>query len=99
MKVVVKAYLFLRETLGNEDIALELPENTTVRELLQILERDYGMPRKLYHRGGHLTLLEEDKLIGLNVLINGRNIKQLDGINTLLDNGSIVSLFPPAAGG
>jgi len=99
LKVVVKAYLFLQETLGNEEITLELPENTSVRGLLQILERNYGMPQKLYYAGGYLTLLEEDRLIGLNVLINGRSIKQLDDINTLLANGSIVSLFPPAAGG
>ncbi len=99
MKVVVKPYLFLRESLGVKEITIELPEGTSVRGLLQVLRRDHQMPEKLSINGRYLTLMNGEELTGMTVLINGYTIKQLQGIDTVLDEGSIISIFPPAAGG
>ncbi|MDD1680192.1 MAG: MoaD/ThiS family protein [Methanoregula sp.] len=35
----------------------------------------------------------------MNILQNGRNIHFLAGLDTLLSDGDIIALFPPAAGG
>jgi molybdopterin converting factor small subunit len=35
----------------------------------------------------------------VNILKNGRNIYFLAGLDTPLDDGDIITLFPPAAGG
>jgi molybdopterin synthase sulfur carrier subunit len=35
----------------------------------------------------------------VNLLINGRNSKFLDGMNTILSDGDEVSVFPPTGGG
>ena len=99
MKVVVKPYLFLRQVLGFKEATLDVPEGTDVKQLLQILRREHKMPEKFNTAGGQLTLLEDEKIVGLVVLVNGRNIKQLKGVDTVLDNGNVINLFPPAAGG
>jgi len=35
----------------------------------------------------------------VNLLVNGRNAKFLDGMETLLSDGDEVSIFPPTGGG
>ncbi len=99
MKITVKPYLFLRQILGFKEASLDVPEGTDIHQLLQILRRDYKMPEKYDTGGGQLTLMNGDMLVGLIVLINGRNIRQLEGLETVLSDGAVISLFPPAAGG
>ncbi|MGE5485502.1 MAG: MoaD/ThiS family protein [Ignavibacteriales bacterium] len=36
---------------------------------------------------------------GLSILLNGRNVEFLDGLDTVLGPGDVVTLIPPAAGG
>jgi len=99
LKVVVKPYLFLQQALGFKEAALDLPDGSTVRCLLQVLRRDYGLPDIFETGSWQITLIEGDKLIGLLVLADGHNIKQLRGLQTVLKDGTVISLFPPAAGG
>ena len=35
----------------------------------------------------------------ISILKNGRNIKALEGVDTLLADGDILAIFPPVAGG
>jgi molybdopterin synthase sulfur carrier subunit len=35
----------------------------------------------------------------VNILKNGRNVHFLSGLDTPLDNGDVIALFPPVAGG
>jgi len=99
MKVIVKPYLFLRQALGAKGINLDLPKETNVQELLKVLRLDYGLPENFKTAVGSLKLLDGDMPVGLLVLVNGHNIRQLQGLDTILADGDIISLFPPAAGG
>ncbi len=99
MEVIVKPYLFLRQALGAKEIFLDLPEGSKVQKLLNVLRQDYGLPENFKTAGGSLKLLDGDIPIGLLVLVNGHNIRQLQGLDTILADGDIISLFPPAAGG
>ncbi len=99
MKVTVKPYLFLRQALGVNEVDLDLPEGTSVQALLQVLRLDYDLPENFKTAGGILKLLDGNIPVGLLVLVNGHNIRQLQGIDTILADGDIISLFPPAAGG
>ncbi len=99
MEVVVKPYLFLRPAFGAKKVVIDLPEEANVQELLQVLRCDYGMPEKLNVAGGQLIFMDGDKPVGLTILVNGYNIKQLQGVYTTLNDGAVISLFPPAAGG
>ena len=99
MKVVVRLYLFLRDVLGSKEVALELSEGSSVSELLQIIREQYGLPDRISTGYGNLILIENDQPTGLIVLVGGRNIKKLQGMATVLEDGSVITLFPPAAGG
>ncbi|HID27596.1 MAG TPA: molybdopterin synthase sulfur carrier subunit, partial [Methanosarcinales archaeon] len=35
----------------------------------------------------------------VKIMVNGRSIAFLNGINTLLQDGDVVAIFPPVAGG
>ena len=101
MKIVVKPYLFLRDILGFTSQVIDLPEEgeRTVGELLNFLRRSYQLPDRVDIAQGQLVLFEKNQPIGLVMLINGRNIAKLNGLETVLKDGDQLTLFPPAAGG
>jgi sulfur-carrier protein len=99
MQVSVKPYLFLKAALGSKELILELPDRSAVSDLLEILRNQYGLQDLIATEYGNLILIENDQPSGLVILVDGRNIKQLQGLDTLLTEGSVITLFPPAAGG
>ena len=46
-------------------------------------------------------LLDEDGKIkrGTMILINGKNVLDTDGLDTIVSDGDMIALFPPGAGG
>jgi MoaD family protein len=90
--VTVKSFATLREVMDAE-FRTELIPAATVRSLLAELTGRYS--------GLHELLFSDpDTLRDLvNILKNGRNISFLAGLDTPLDDGDIIALFPPVAGG
>jgi MoaD family protein len=72
---------------------MEFTEGATLRTLLADLTGRY--------RGlGELMFATPDTLRDfVNILKNGRNIHFLSGLNTPLEGGDVIALFPPIAGG
>lgn len=70
----------------------EVPGGQTVRGLLKVLEEKYGdafsPAEKPVPVSGRLILL-----------VNGRHIQHLDGLDTNLENDDILSVFPLIGGG
>lgn len=99
MQVIVRPYLFLREVLGCKEIALEMPAGSDLLALLAVLRSRHGFPDHYRSGYGRVTFFEDDHPAGLTILIDGHNIKQLQGVKTELKDGSIVTIFPPSAGG
>jgi MoaD family protein len=92
MKVHVKAFATFREVMDNQ-VDLEFTEGATLRILLADLTRRYeGL--------GELMFATPDTLRDfVNILKNGRNVHFLSGLDTPLEDGDIIALFPPIAGG
>ena len=90
--VTIKSFATLREVMDAE-IRMELREGATIRTVLALLTDRYkGLDELLF--------IAPDVLRDfVNILKNGRNIHFLAGLDTLLDDGDIIALFPPAAGG
>ena len=92
MQVTLKFFATFRETVGSKTIDREFPEGTTVGEVLGTLEEEYEDLR------GQL-IVDGDLKPQINVLKNGREVLHMKGIDTVVDEGDTVSVFPPVAGG
>ncbi|KYH38200.1 MAG: hypothetical protein AYL28_004450 [Candidatus Bathyarchaeota archaeon B23] len=84
MRVRVLIFGEAASRLGRS-LDLELDEDATVRSLMGLLAGRVGRPLRV-----------DD---GLTVLVNGRNIALLDGLETRLRDGDLVVLLPPLSGG
>ena len=93
MRVEVNLFATLRLKLGRGSISVETEEPLSVRYLLQEISRQTGIDIVPYLLSdeGHLQ-------VGTMILIDGKNIHHLDGLDTLVES-SQVAIFPPAGGG
>ncbi|NPA40082.1 MAG: MoaD/ThiS family protein [Thermodesulfobacteria bacterium] len=94
MKVKVKLFTLLRLEFGVSEVELEFEkEPVSLKEVLHELSKRFG--EKFLSK-----LVENENLkVGTIILKNGKNVLELDGINTLVQDGDELSLFPPGGGG
>lgn len=92
MRIRVKAFATFREVMDSQ-VDMEFPEGATIRTLLAELTGRYeGLNDLIFAGPGTLRDF-------INILRNGRNIHFLAGLDTPLDEGDVIALFPPVAGG
>jgi len=87
MIVAVRVYASLREKLGWSSRRLEL-EGSSCR-LSDVIYRLDDLRR----------VMEEFGREHFTILLNGRNVRTLDDLDTPVSDGDLVDIFPPAAGG
>ena len=92
MKVKVRIFGDLAAILGRKQV-VELDEGATVATLANKMVETIGGKRQGYL--GNYRVSGND----LAVLVNGRNIHLLSGIDTMLHDGDEVVVLPPVAGG
>ena len=92
MKITIMAVAMFREVMDIQR-ELEVPAGGTVRTLLSDLTARYaGLDALMFAAPDTLRDF-------VNILKNGRNIHFIAGLDTPLDEGDLIALFPPAAGG
>jgi len=90
--ITVKSFATFRDVMDML-LTLDLPSGTTVNSLLiELMNRYPGLPDLMFASPGVLRDY-------VNILKNGRNIFFLKNLDTLLDDGDVIALFPPVAGG
>jgi len=92
MKVSIRVFGNLVTILGRKQV-IELDEGGTVGTLSNRLAESAGLRRQGYL--GNYKVGGDD----LAILVNGRNIHLLDGVETVLKDGDEVVILPPTAGG
>ena len=92
MKINIRVFGSLAPLLGRKHTIL-LDEEATLKTLTNELAKNSGQTRHNY--------LGDYKITGgdLAIMINGRNIAMLDGLDTKLSDGDDVVILPPTAGG
>jgi MoaD family protein len=93
--VTVNTMLAVKDVLGKRSAHLELPSPATVDDLLHRMIEQWGpeMERVLIDP-------KTGTLHGyLSILVNGRLIGFMNGLQTKLSDGDDVFIMPPAGGG
>ncbi len=94
IKVVVKFFTTLREIVGKKEELLEFSKPITVDAMLKQLSKRYGKDFDDY-------MFDElgDVRGHLQVLINGRSVSTMQGLNTQLKDADQMAILPPVGGG
>lgn len=92
MELTLKFFATFREAVGSKIVDRSFPGASTVGDVLTALESEYdGLAGNLLEDG--------DLKPQINVLLNGREVLHMDGIDTAVSDGDTLAVFPPVAGG
>jgi molybdopterin synthase sulfur carrier subunit len=94
MRVKVRFFTRIRELTNRREEEVETRGGITLQELLGLLEKNYGEEFRSYVREG-----VEIKKGSIQFLVNGRNTRFLNDLETRLKDGDVIALLPPSGGG
>ncbi|HID56632.1 TPA: MoaD/ThiS family protein [Candidatus Poribacteria bacterium] len=88
----LKFYAVFRDITGQKELDKEF--SGTLGQLLDELCDEFGqrMRRYIFDEEGRVRKY-------VKIFVNGRNIQDLEGLETRLDDEDEVAIFPPIAGG
>jgi molybdopterin synthase sulfur carrier subunit len=92
ISVQVDFHATIQQIFGEKSVRVTLEAPPTVRNLLNILCPSQERYKKILDGSGNLRS-------DVKILRNGRNIVFLGGLDTELNNGDTIAIFPPVFGG
>jgi molybdopterin synthase sulfur carrier subunit len=89
-----KLFADLAEVAGDDEVAVDLAaaEPTVADALSALIEARPALEARIYTNDGELES-------HLNLLRNGVNVRDDEGLSTPVDEGDELALFPPVSGG
>jgi MoaD family protein len=93
LKVTVRTIGPFSERIGFRQLTVNL-KGQTVSDLLQQLcdEHGHNFRETVFNKQGNIRPY-------IKLLVNGRGLHALNGLETVLADGDVVAIFPPVAGG
>ena len=92
MELELRFFATFRVAVGQKTIEREFADGATVGDVLTALEAEF--------EGLSGELIEDGEIRDqLSVLKNGREVLHMEGIDTVMEDGDRLSVFPPVAGG
>jgi molybdopterin synthase sulfur carrier subunit len=89
----IQVYATLRDVVGGKTISVDVPASTTVADLLErVCAVHPALRAKILDAHGNLQP-------SIHVLVNGREVRHLDGLLTRVSTADTVRLLPPVGGG
>jgi molybdopterin synthase sulfur carrier subunit len=95
IKVKVYTILAIKEILGQREFEVPFPEGTTVKDFLSWMNEKWGdrLASHIFQPRSHQLLPH------IRLMINGRDIQFLNGMETILEDGDEFMMLPLVAGG
>ncbi|AAM07434.1 TPA: MoaD/ThiS family protein [Methanosarcina acetivorans] len=95
-EVKVKLFANLREAAGTPE--LPLSGEKVIDVLLSLTDKYPALKYVIFEKGD-----EKSEILilcgSINILINGNNIRHLEGLETLLKDSDEIGILPPVSGG
>lgn len=93
MKITFRTFAAFGEAIGAREMELALPPGGKIGELLKSLcEAHRGLRGHLFDEAGEIKPY-------IVVLKNGRSVSSLQQLDTVIDEGDVIAVFPPVGGG
>ncbi len=89
----IKVYATLRDVVGGPRVHLDGDETRTVGQMLEALYTRYPELRAKLEKSA------DELHSAIHILINGRDMRFIDGLDTPVEPGDEVRIFPPVGGG
>jgi len=95
IKIKVYTIMELKKICGQREFELSLPQGSTVKDLLSLMVNKWGEPlsTRLYKPG------TDSILPHIRLMVNGRSIEFLKGMETVLQEGDEFQMLPLVTGG
>ncbi len=86
-------YATLRQVVGGKRVAFDLPDGTTTLDVLRAAEQRFpALTPLMWEKDGSLSDY-------IKVFVDGREMRHLQGLATIVPQDAQLDIFPPAAGG
>jgi MoaD family protein len=96
IKVRIHTILDIKKIIGKGEIEIPIPKGSSLREVIVVMVATWG-------EGLKSRLLESDHPVTthsyIRLMVNGRDIAFLRGLDTVLEDGDEILILPPVAGG
>jgi len=88
----IRLFATLRERVGQRELNISRDDANSIQDLLTLLVKRFPEAKELLFRNGELSSF-------YHILVNGKNVRQLDGKITILKDDDIIAILPPIGGG
>ncbi|MHA1944022.1 MAG: MoaD/ThiS family protein [Candidatus Thorarchaeota archaeon] len=93
MRVLFKSFGPIRRLLGKKVIEVEVPEGSTVHQVVDIVVKQSG--EDLYK-----LIMDKDKISGnLIIILNRKDVDTLGGVDVVVSEGDEIAILPHVQGG
>jgi molybdopterin synthase sulfur carrier subunit len=93
MKITFRTLATFSEFIGAREMELTLPPGEKIRDMIENLCNAHpGLRGCLFDDTGRIKPY-------IIILKNGRSVTSLQQLDTVIDEGDVIAVFPPVAGG
>ena len=95
IKIKVYTIMELKKICGQREFEMSIPQGSTIKDLLSLMIKKWGGPLSTHlYKPGSDSILPHIRL-----MVNGRSIEFLNGMETVLQEGDEFLMLPLVAGG
>jgi molybdopterin synthase sulfur carrier subunit len=91
MELELRCFATFRETVGQKTVTREYEDASTIGDVARTLAEEYP-EMELFGEDGSLREF-------VTILKDGKDVEHIHGLETPLEDGATISVFPPVAGG